>query len=153
MIHAKLNSNEDSQSKSENRTNSSITTTDFVQVKSEPVECEDLSSSSLSSSNSQMNSNNKSKSPPPSPTSNSKTKDNKKNHRSFSIEIMNFHIARRNFLRFACLALVFTCDDCGIRFSSRSTLDAHRQYYCTKRETVPPLLITGASTKNQSTGK
>ena len=33
------------------------------------------------------------------------------------------------------LALLFTCEDCGIRFSNRTTLDAHRTHYCTKRET------------------
>ncbi|CAF3461925.1 unnamed protein product [Rotaria socialis] len=32
--------------------------------------------------------------------------------------------------------LLFTCDDCGIRYSNRSTLEAHRQHYCTKRETT-----------------
>ncbi len=41
------------------------------------------------------------------------------------------------------IALVFICKTCDIRFSNRNTLDAHRQHYCTKRET----------TKSHSTGK
>ncbi|CAF0838994.1 unnamed protein product [Rotaria sp. Silwood1] len=32
--------------------------------------------------------------------------------------------------------LIFICDTCGVRFSNRNTLDAHRQHYCTKRETT-----------------
>lgn len=41
------------------------------------------------------------------------------------------------------LALIFNCDTCGVRFSNRHTLDAHRLHYCTKHET----------TKSHSTGK
>ncbi|CAF1675453.1 unnamed protein product, partial [Adineta ricciae] len=40
--------------------------------------------------------------------------------------------------------LMFTCDDCGVRFSNRSTLDAHRQHYCLKR---------GEARKSHSIGK
>jgi hypothetical protein len=38
--------------------------------------------------------------------------------------------------------MFFVCKSCGIRFSNRNTLNAHRQHYCIKHET----------TKSHSTG-
>ncbi|CAF0791140.1 unnamed protein product [Rotaria sordida] len=32
--------------------------------------------------------------------------------------------------------LIFICNTCGVRFSNRNTLHAHRRHYCTKRETT-----------------
>ncbi|CAF1258005.1 unnamed protein product [Didymodactylos carnosus] len=32
--------------------------------------------------------------------------------------------------------LVYSCEDCGIRYSNRGTLDAHRLHYCTRRTTL-----------------
>ncbi|CAF0926914.1 unnamed protein product [Didymodactylos carnosus] len=32
--------------------------------------------------------------------------------------------------------LVFACEDCGIRYSNRGTLEAHRLHYCTRRITL-----------------
>ena len=48
-----------------------------------------------------------------------------------------------NFTHFSFVALFFTCDNCGIRYSNRNTLDAHREHYCIKRDQA----------KNHSTGK
>jgi len=43
--------------------------------------------------------------------------------------LMKFHSC------FLCVstALIYGCPFCGVRFSSRRTLEAHLQYYCSKK--------------------
>ena len=91
---------------------------DDIKVKEEPVEEEQPQKMDLSSSNIK----------PDSPVSSSKSRDIKKAHRNYS----SLSFTRTAFS--LSLALVFTCDDCGIRYSNRGTLNAHREHYCTKRE-------------------
>jgi hypothetical protein len=126
---------EDSQVKQEPKLNMNNTTTDDIKVKEEPVESEeeqpqpqtDLLSASIQSESLVV------------PTNKSKSKETKKLYRKFFSN--KFH--SNSIVYFFFLALLFTCDDCGIRYSNRSTLDAHREHYCTKREI----------TKSHSTGK
>ena len=111
--------------------------TDEIKVKQEPLESEeeqpahekmDLSSSNIK---------------PESPTlssSLSKAKDSKPIHCKKWISSTQLLLY---FARFSFVALFFTCDNCGIRYSNRNTLDAHREHYCIKRDQA----------KNHSTGK
>ncbi|CAF3492502.1 unnamed protein product [Rotaria sp. Silwood1] len=113
IILPKLTHTEDSQVKQEPKLNmNNNNNADNIKVKEEPIESEDDQQQNDSSSPSIKSESSTGN------TSTSKTKEAKKLH-----------------------PLLFTCDDCGIRYSNRNTLDAHRQHYCTKRET----------TKNHST--
>ena len=125
IILPKVMQSEDSPVKS---TMSSIP--DEIKVKEEPIES---SEEEQQQQPSDLSSTIKSESPIV-----SKSKEIKKLHRKYSItRIFLFRI-------FFNLALMFTCDDCGVRFSNRSTLDAHRQHYCLKR---------GEARKSHSIGK
>jgi hypothetical protein len=112
---------------------------DDIKVKEEPIESEeeqqqiDLSSSNI-----------KPESPVITTTTTTTSKSIKETKKLYR-KIFLFFFSNKFSLNliFFFLALVFTCDECGIRYSNRSTLDAHRQHYCTKRET----------TKSHSTGK
>lgn len=124
IILPKVMPNEDSPVKS---TMSSIP--DEIKVKEEPIE----SSEEEQQQPSDLSSTVKSESPII-----SKSKEIKKLHcKHPDPHIFPFRI-------FSNLALIFTCDDCGVRFSNRSTLDAHRQHYCLKR---------GETRKSHSIGK
>lgn len=89
--------------------------TDQIKVKQEPLEAEDDQQHE------------KLDLIPSNITPESKSKDNKTVHcKSFVFFVLS--------LQLFLLALLFTCDDCGIRYSNRNTLDAHREHYCTKRD-------------------
>ena len=85
--------------------------------------------------------------PPLSIIDSPKSKETKKLHRTIAL-LVPIHAQIIDSLS---LALLFTCDDCGIRYSNRSTLDAHRQHYCTKRDILPGSMITTTTTMPTTT--
>ncbi|CAF0791874.1 unnamed protein product [Adineta steineri] len=108
VILPKLINTEDCQIKQEIKINMN-SITDDIKVKEEPIESEEEQQPQQQQLDLSSSSNIKSESPIISNNS-TKSKETKKLH-----------------------PLIFICDDCGIRYSNRSTLDAHRQHYCIKR--------------------
>lgn len=111
--------------------------TDEIKIKEEPIESEEEQQQQQNEKMDLSSSNIKSESPTH-PSCLSKSKDSKTIH----CKKTNLNIHEKTFIS-PFIALFFTCDDCGIRYSNRNTLDAHREHYCTKRD-LP---------KNHSTGK
>ncbi len=70
--------------------------------------------------------------------------ENKKSYRKIFYLIKTFYFI--DFFFF--LASIFICEECGIRFINRNTLNAHRQYYCIKQETTT---INSTGVKRKST--
>lgn len=119
--------------------NTSVNISDHVKVKEEPVQSEEEQSQSEPSSTATL----KVESSPKA----------KKTARAWiSSCCLSFVLIKIVFFLQLLLALIFTCEDCGIRFSNRSTLDAHRRHYCTKRDHLLSPLLT-ATTKINSSGK
>jgi len=118
-ILPKLNHCDDLQTKQDTKTMITNSTDETIKIKEEPIESEE-----------KLDSN-----------STIKSREIKKSHRKHSLTFLSFRFFFKYL--FSRLVLVFTCEDCGIRYSNRSTLDAHREHYCTKREI----------TKSHSTGK